>query len=117
MNDKLDITLRIADCKPLRMTIAREREESIRRAEYNVNQLWRKWSAKHSDKSSHDILAMVAFRFAELLLDQNALTTGASELLGTFEKTLDSIIHGTDAHGGVTADDDTSAPRHPDVTD
>jgi len=93
MNDSLNITLRLADCPPLRMTIARANEENIRRAEYNVNQLWQKWSLRYKDKSSHQVLAMVAFRFAELLLYQSNLNTEATDVLSDFDRRLDAILH------------------------
>ena len=93
MTDTQNISIRIADCKPLRMTIPREQEERIRRAELNVNQLWQSWSLRFKDNSSHEILAMVAFRFAELLLNQIALNDASERLLADFEQSLDDIIH------------------------
>lgn len=66
MNDKLNITIRIANQAPIPLSINRDDEEVIRTAEFNVNKLWNAWSAKFKNKSSMEVLAMVAFRFAEL---------------------------------------------------
>lgn len=114
MNDNLNITLRLADCRPLRMTIDRAREESIRRAEYNVNQLWQKWTLRYRDKSSHEVLAMVAFRFAELLLDQSALNAEAVGILSKFEEQLDAILLDVGRIDPVDTPDDSDG--HPDST-
>lgn len=75
------------------MTIPREQEERIRRAELNVNRLWQSWSLRYKDNSSHEIMAMVAFRFAELLLTQIAVNEATEHLLADFENSLDAIIH------------------------
>ena len=72
MNDKLNITIRIANQAPIPLSINRDDEEVIRTAEFNVNKLWNAWSAKFKNKSSMEVLAMVAFRFAELFFTQNA---------------------------------------------
>ena len=41
-----------------------------------------------------EVLAMVAFRFAELFFTQNALAKNAEEALAAFEETLDKILVG-----------------------
>lgn len=92
MNDKLNITIRIADQPPLALVINREDEELKRTAEYNVNHLWNSWCTKFKTKSSHEVLAMVAFRFAELFYMQSAAVDNMSEALSAFEKELDGIL-------------------------
>lgn len=92
MNDKLNITIRIADQAPLSLVINREDEELKRTAEYNVNRLWSSWSTKFKTKTSHEVLAMVAFRFAELFYMQSAAVDDMSEIVADFEKELDSIL-------------------------
>ena len=94
MNDKLNITIRIANQAPIPLSINRDDEEVIRTAEFNVNKLWNAWSAKFKNKSSMEVLAMVAFRFAELFLTQNAFAKNAEEALAAFEETLDKILVG-----------------------
>jgi hypothetical protein len=94
MNDKLNITIRIANQAPIPLSINRDDEEVIRTAEFNVNKLWNAWSAKFKNKSSMEVLAMVAFRFAELFFTQNALAKNAEEALAAFEETLDKILVG-----------------------
>lgn len=94
MNDKLNITIRIANQAPIPLSISRDDEEVIRTAEFNVNKLWNAWSAKFKNKSSMEVLAMVAFRFAELFFTQNALAKNAEEALAAFEETLDKILVG-----------------------
>ena len=94
MNDKLNITIRIANQAPIPLSINRDDEEVIRTAEFNVNKLWNAWSAKFKNKSPMEVLAMVAFRFAELFFTQNALAKNAEEALAAFEETLDKILVG-----------------------
>lgn len=94
MNDKLNITIRIANQAPIPLSINRDDEEVIRTAEFNVNKLWNAWSDKFKNKSSMEVLAMVAFRFAELFFTQNALAKNAEEALAGFEETLDKILVG-----------------------
>lgn len=94
MNDKLNITIRIANQAPIPLSINRDDEEVIRTTEFNVNKLWNAWSAKFKNKSSMEVLAMVAFRFAELFFTQNALAKNAEEALAAFEETLDKILVG-----------------------
>ena len=94
MNDKLNITIRIANQAPIPLSINRDDEEVIRTAEFNVNKLWNAWSAKFKNKSSMEVLAMVAFRFAELFFTQNALAKNAEKALAGFEETLDKILVG-----------------------
>ena len=77
MTDKiLNISIRIADQPRMQLRIPASQEELVRRAEANINELWRKWSAMDDfkDKSSSEILAMVTFRFAQLYLVALLLT-------------------------------------------
>lgn len=113
MTDTQDISIRIADCKPLRMTIPREQEERIRRAELNVNQLWQSWSLRYKDNSSHEIMAMVAFRFAELLLTQIAVNEASEKMLTDFEQRLDAIIHDVDDIEKASEFNDPADNRQP----
>ncbi len=92
MKDKLNITIRIAGLAPIPLSINMKDEEIIRSAEYNVNQLWSAWSQRFKDKSSSEILAMVAFQFAKLYLTLSAQEKETDEVLCEFEKELDDIL-------------------------
>ena len=92
MNDKLNITIRIANQAPIPLSIKREDEEVIRTAEYNVNRLWNSWSTKFKSKSPTEVLAMVAFRFAELFFTQAELAKDTEDALNSFEARLDEIL-------------------------
>jgi hypothetical protein len=92
MNDKLNITIRIANQAPIPLVINREDEEIIRQAEYNVNKLWNSWSSKFKSKSSGEVLSMVAFRFAELFFTQAQSVKATEQMLETFEDGLDKIL-------------------------
>ncbi len=92
MNDKLNITIRIANQAPIPLAINRSDEEVIRMAEYNVNRLWNSWRTKFKSKSSNEVLAMVAFRFAELFYTQSAVTQELQTTLEAFESKLDDIL-------------------------
>jgi len=92
MNDKQNITIRIANQAPIPLSINREDEEMIRTAEYNVNRLWNSWSNRYKSKSPSEVLAMVAFRFAELFFAQNGAVKDAQEMFESFEARLDEIL-------------------------
>ena len=92
MNDKLNITIRIADQAPMPLYINRSDEENIRTAEYNVNRLWNAWSTKYKTKTSHEVLAMVAFRFAELFYKLNSTANATNGVLEEIERGLDDIL-------------------------
>ncbi len=92
MKDKLNITIRIAGLAPIPLSINIKDEELIRSAEYNVNLLWTAWSQRFKDKSSSEILAMVAFQFAKLYLTLSAQEKATDEVLSEFEKELDNIL-------------------------
>ena len=46
MKDKLNITIKVANQRPLRMAVSLgEEEEEVRQAEYFVNHVWAKWTS------------------------------------------------------------------------
>lgn len=92
MKDKQNITIRIANQAPIPLSINREDEELIRMAEYNVNRLWNSWSNRYKTKSPSEVLAMVAFRFAELFFTQDIAVKEAREVFDSFEARLDEIL-------------------------
>lgn len=96
-DDKLNITIRIAGQNPVALKINRADEERVRNAEYQVNRLWGHWLKRFPDKNSTEVLAMVAYQFAELYFTANAVSEETSAVLDGFEKELDRMIHGMDS--------------------
>ena len=47
-----NITIKIADVAPISMSIAPDKEERIREAEYNVNRVWTEWRRRFENKTS-----------------------------------------------------------------
>lgn len=90
----INITIRIADLPRLSLHIPREKEELVRRVESDVNELWRSWSAREEfgDKSSAQILAMVAFRFAQLYYENLEASQGLDNVLADLESTFDGLL-------------------------
>ena len=72
MKDKLNITIKVANQRPLRMAVSLgEEEEEVRQAEYFVNHVWAKWmDEKAADQSDSDVLAMTAIYFARLYIQE-----------------------------------------------
>lgn len=92
--DKLNITIRIAGQNPVALKINRADEERVRNAEYQVNRLWSRWLQRFPDKSSTEVLAMVAYQFAELYFNANKLSEETNAVLEKFETELDRMLHG-----------------------
>lgn len=92
--DKLNITIRIAGQNPVALKINRADEERVRNAEYQVNRLWSRWLQRFPDKNSTEVLAMVAYQFAELYFNANRVAEETNTVLETFETELDGMIHG-----------------------
>lgn len=97
MKDKLNITIRIAELPPFALQIDRKEEEVIRNAEYNVNKLWRTWRQRFADKSSTEVLGMVAFQFAKLFTVLNRQADETTAVLERFERQLDNLLLDIDA--------------------
>ncbi len=91
---KLNISIRIADQPRIPMTVPASEEEIVRRAEANINELWRSWSAKDEfrDMSSTEILAMVTFRFAWLYFSHVETSRRLDSILEGLEKEFDSLL-------------------------
>ncbi len=93
MDKKQNINVRIADTPPLPMRIDRDDEEVIRIAERNVNELWRSWSDRFPGKSSSEVLAMVAFRFAQLYFINQKAVASIDNLLEEIDRSLDQQLN------------------------
>jgi hypothetical protein len=96
-DDKLNITIRIAGQSPMALKINRADEERVRTAEYQVNSLWGRWRERFPDKSSVEVLAMVAYQFAELFFGASKTSEEVEGLLKDFETDLDGMLHGMGA--------------------
>ncbi len=92
MNDKLGVTIKIADAEPIHFEIDRNEEIVYRKAEYHINKLWADWRKAHKNKSSHEILARVALAFAELYYRKSEQLDGQARMIENFEKQLDEIL-------------------------
>ena len=76
------------------LRIPASQEEVVRKAEANINELWRKWSAmaEFKDKSSAEILAMVTFRFAQLYFSSEEASQKVDKTLEDLEKKLNRLL-------------------------
>ncbi|MDE5705057.1 cell division protein ZapA [Muribaculum sp.] len=94
MKDKLNITIKVANQRPLRMAVSLgEEEEEVRQAEYFVNHVWAKWmDDKAADQSDSDVLAMTAIYFARLYIQEYRKNEEVERHLASFEETLDKIL-------------------------
>ena len=99
MRDKLNITIRIADLAPIPLAIDMKDEEVIRNAEYNVNQLWSAWCQKFKDKTSNEVLGMVAIQFAKLYQNLANRENATNDILEKFEENLNEYLLKIDAEG------------------
>lgn len=100
LTDKLNITIRIAGQAPLALQINREDEEVCRTAEYQVNRLNSLWSDRFSNRSRMEVLAMVAYQFAQLYYTQTRSQERAAAELAKFEADLDEILLDVDPGRG-----------------
>lgn len=92
MNDKLRVTIKIADVEPIHFDIDRNEEMVYRKAEYHVNKLWAEWLKANKNKSSHETLARVALAFAELYYRKSDELEKQARMIENFEKQLDELL-------------------------
>lgn len=92
-DEKINIWVRIADVKPLELSINPADEPLYREAEQRVNKLWNKWMTSFgSSRSPQEVMAMVAFQFARLFAQTYNDNVGVNKLLTDFEQRLDEIV-------------------------
>lgn len=89
-----NISIRIADLPRIPLTVPESQEPLVRRAEENINGLWKKWKERDEfrDKSSAEVLAMVTFRFAQLYYSNLEAAESLDHILGSLEQELDSLL-------------------------
>jgi hypothetical protein len=94
MKDKLNITIKVANQRPLRMAVSLgDEEEEVRLAEQYVNHVWAKWmNGKSADQSDTDVLAMTAIYFARLYIQEYRQNEEVEHKLASFEESLDKIL-------------------------
>lgn len=92
----LNISIRIANLPRIPMRVPRDQEELVRRAEANINALWKQWSAMEEfrDKSPAEILGMVTFRFARLYFGLLDATQSLDRVLAGLEESFDDLLLG-----------------------
>ncbi len=90
--DKFRITIRLAELPPIALQIKREEEPLVRTAEYNVNQLWKSWLKRFSDKTAYELMAMVAFQFAKAYETLNSQSNNTKAAIDNLERTIDRLL-------------------------
>ena len=77
-------------------TIRRKDEESLKRVESELNNLWKQWRVMNPSKEDDEVLAMVAFQFAKLYYDTVDINRKREDELLKFikeyEKKLNDVI-------------------------
>lgn len=95
MSDKIhNISIRIADLPRIQLNVPYSQEPLVRRAEENINGLWKKWKERDEfrDKSSAEVLAMVTFRFAQLYYSNLEAGESLDSMLDEMEQTFDGLL-------------------------
>lgn len=96
MRAKQNITVRVARQAPIELKIDRDEEAVYRMAESYVNGLFETWLDRFEDKTSEEVLARVAFRFARLYAAQQVAYESADEVLNTISKDLEEALLATE---------------------
>ena len=92
-DDKINIMIRLADVKPIALSISREDEPQYRETEKLVNTLWNKWMERFRNSStSEEVMGRVAFQFARLYAQAYRDNVATNEFINDFEKRLDEIV-------------------------
>lgn len=75
MDEKLNITIKLAGLPKIPLAVERHDEEIMRRAEKLVNELWSRWqTSTFAAEQQMKVMARVAFQFAVLYLrDERSL--------------------------------------------
>lgn len=109
MKDKLNITIRIADRDPLELSATPGEEQYIREAEDGINRLWVTWKERYK-VSPEKLMTMIAFRFAQLYMQQKAREKNAVDALKTFEKEILGLQRAIDGAADPRPSRDPAAP-------
>ncbi len=93
MKDSQHNSLRSADTPPIGLDIRPDREEMVRRIEKNINTVWARWCDDFSDRTPHEVLAMVTYQYAKLYYELVERVEANEESITDFEKFLDDALH------------------------
>lgn len=80
----------------MHLRVDREEEEVYRIAESHVNGLYSTWLDRFKDKTSEEVLAMVAYRFARLYVGQQMAFESVDEVLSKISEDLDEALLATE---------------------
>ena len=89
MNDKQKITIQLAELPKIPLAVERDDEETVRKAERLVNDLWARWRKTFAEESSQMVMARVAFQFAVLYKQMER----RQHELEVLDKELDNLLH------------------------
>lgn len=89
MNDKQRITIQLADMPRIPLAVNRDEEETARKAEKLVNELWARWSKTFATEPSLKVMARVAFQCAMLYLKMENRQAALEQL----DHELDALLH------------------------
>lgn len=93
MDQTHNITIRLGNryTLPLKAVTPQE-EEIMRQAERGVNDLWRTWCQRFPGKTPDEVMAIVAYRFAEMYYNTtNDINKGVADI-DNAEQLLDNIL-------------------------
>lgn len=92
MKEKQHITIRIAD-ELLPMDVPPAKEEDFRNIEKEVNYLYSSWRKEYGEMySPRQVLAMVAFRFAQAFYELQMKTKARQAALEDADKALSKLL-------------------------
>lgn len=92
MKDKLNITIRIANLPPMRIQIAPQEEEIVRKAQKNLNLLWERWCERFVENTPGEVLGMVAYRFAQMYYTAESRIGELESTITDLESALDNVL-------------------------
>ena len=113
MRDKLNIEIRIGDQDPFPLIVNFDDEKYARSAEEGINYLWVKWKEKFKLEPDR-LMAMIAFRYAQLYAMQKEREQLALHSLDEFEKKIAEL---TDAIEGTDKKQPKTDPKAPGAAD
>lgn len=93
MKESIDINIKIADAKPITLTVRRDEEAFVRQVVYDVNRLYATLEARYAHgRTPHELLAMAVYYFAKGYKTLQTQQDGISQALSDFEHELDTIL-------------------------
>lgn len=93
MDQTHNITIRLGNRYTLPLkAVSQQEEEIVRQAERGVNDLWRTWCQRFPGKTPEEVMALVAYRFAEMYFTNiNDINKGMADI-DNAEQLLDKIL-------------------------